>query len=350
VTRRRQVASGVNEFGARMEHRTLGSTGIAVSAIAFGAGPVSQLLVGDQFDRQRATTARAVELGVNWFDTAATYGDGRSEENLGKCLADLGLQSSVHVATKVRVMPDERADMAAAARRSLLASLKRLRLPRVTLLQIHNSITARAGAQPTSITPADVLGSGGLLEEMERLRGAGLVEHLGLTGLGEPAALAEVIETGAFAAIQIPYNLLNSSAGHVVPEGFHQTDYGNLIDLCRRRGMGVMAIRVLAGGALAGRPPSPHTLKTPFFPLELYQRDCARAERLVGLLPSGMSREEGAVRFALSHGAITSAIVGFATPEEAEEVIRFASAGPLEPELVNRLTEFSLRSGAGEGS
>lgn len=320
-----------------MDPRTLGSTDIAVSAVAFGAGPVSQLLTGDRHDLQRDTIRRAVELGVNWFDTAATYGEGRSEENLGRCLAELDLRSRVRVATKIRIMPDRLDDIATAARESLLASLRRLRLERVTLLQIHNSITARAGAEPTSISPACVLGPGGLLEEMERLRNEGLVEHLGLTGLGEPSALAEVIASGEFASIQVPYNLLNPSAGRAMPAGFDQTDYANVIDVCHRHGMGVFAIRVLAGGALAARPPSPHTLKTPFFPLELYRQDRARADALLALLPSGMSRQEAAVRFALSHPAVSSAIIGFATPEEVDQAVRFVDAGPLDASLLARL-------------
>jgi aryl-alcohol dehydrogenase-like predicted oxidoreductase len=324
-----------------MDHRPLGSTNIAVSTVAFGAGPVSQLLVGDPSQTLRDTIGRAVELGVNWFDTAATYGDGRSEENLGRTLAELGLQSRIRVATKVRIMPERLDDMAAAARESLHSSLRRLRLSRVTLLQIHNSITAHAGAQPTSITPAHVLAPGGLLEVMDRLRQDGLVEHLGLTGLGEPRALEEVIASGAFATIQIPYNLLNPSAGRAMPADFDQTDYGNVIDVCRRRGMGTFAIRVLAGGALAGRPPSPHTLKTPFFPLELYQQDCARADALSALLPPAMSRQEAAVRFALSHPAVTSAMIGFATPDEVEQAVRFVAAGPLDASLLARLNDLA---------
>lgn len=320
-----------------MDHRPLGTTGIAVSPVAFGAGPVSQLLVGGDTQTLLATIRRAVELGVNWFDTAATYGGGRSEENLGRCLAQLNLQSRVRVATKVRILPERINDAAAAACESVQSSLQRLQLPRVSLLQIHNSITARAGAEPTSITPAHVLGPGGLLEEMDRLRQQGLVEHLGLTGLGEPDALAEVIASGAFSTIQIPYNLLNPSAGRDMPANFDQTDYGNLIDVCQKRRMGVFAIRILAGGALAGRPPSPHTLKTPFFPLKLYEQDCARADAIARLLPPGMSRQQAAVRFALSHPAVTSAIIGFATPDEVEQAVRFADAGPLDASLLARL-------------
>jgi len=325
-----------------MQSRKLGTTGIDVAPIAFGAGPVSQLLVGDEPQRQLTTIRRAVDLGIRWFDTAATYGQGQSEASLGRAIAALGLHSKVHVATKVRIMPEELGDIARVARRSVEQSLSRLGLERVTLLQVHNSITSQAGAQPTSLSPAHVLAPGGLLETMDRMRREGLVEHLGLTGLGEPASLKEVIASGALATIQIPYNLLNPSAGHEVPAGFEQSDYGNVIAACRARGMGVFAIRVLAGGALAGREPSPHTLKTPFFPLDLFLADRARADAVQAMLPPGMSREEAAVRFALSHEAVTSAIVGLGTPQEAEDAVTFAERGPLDTELLARLLAFTL--------
>lgn len=322
-----------------MEYRELGPTGIRVSTISFGAGPISQLLVGDDYRSQRQTVLKALELGVNWVDTAATYGDGESEQNLGRILAEWGRADRVHVATKVRLRPDQLGSVAAAVRDSVLHSLRRLRLERVTLLQIHNSITDQAGAQPTSITPAHVLDPGGVLEEMDRLRRQGLVEHLGLTALGEPSALLQVIATDAFATLQIPYNLLNPSAGRSVAKNFSEANYGNLMSEALRRGTGVLAIRVLAGGALAGQPPSPHTRKTQFFPLDLYERDGRRAGQIDALLPEGMRREEAAVRFALGHPAVSSAIVGFATADQVAEVVGFAAQGPLDEGLLTRLND-----------
>jgi aryl-alcohol dehydrogenase-like predicted oxidoreductase len=330
-----------------MLKRPLGSTGLTIAPISFGAGPVSQLLVGEDRKSQLATVARAVELGVTWFDTAATYGDGQSEANLGQTLAELGLRDEVQVATKVRIMPDQLDRIGDVARASVAASLRRLRRERVTLLQVHNSITAVAGAEPTSLTPAHVLAPGGLLETMDDLRREGLVEHLGLTGLGEPAAVREVIASGAFATIQTPYHLLNPSAGHAAPVDFAETDFGNLIAACQRQGMGAFVIRVLAGGALAGKPPSPHTLKTPFFPLALYERDRARVRLICELLPAGMSPQEAAVRYALSHPGVASAIVGFASPEEVAEVVSFAYRGPLDAELLVQLTVSSWETSAG---
>jgi aryl-alcohol dehydrogenase-like predicted oxidoreductase len=327
-----------------MEYRTLGSTGLNVSTVAFGAGPVAQLLVGTDRSNQRATIGAAIEAGINWFDTAATYGDGRSEENLGRVLSELGAEGTVHVATKVRLLPNQLIAVGRHVRESVLASLRRLRLERITLLQIHNSITADAAAQPTSITPAHVLSAGGMLEEMDRLRRQGLVAHLGLTGLGEPEALASVIDTDEFQTIQIPYHVLNPSAGREISHEFRETNHGNLITRCSQRNMGVFAIRVFAGGALLGQPPSPHTYKTPFFPLELYERDCRRAEGFRKSLPPGMTPQEAAVRFALSHAGVTSAIVGLATPAEVADAAGFATAGRLDGELLATLNAWSIAS------
>lgn len=304
-----------------MRYRTLGKTGIQVSELAFGAGPISTLLVGDDQARQRAVVEHAIRAGVNWFDTAATYGGGQSERSLGRVLAELGAAGRVHVATKVRLVGDDLADIRGAVGRSVRASLERLQLNRVTLLQLHNSITARRGDEPTSLTPEDVLGSGGVADAFDELRSAGLVEHAGITGIGQPSALSEVIRSGRLATMQVPYHLLNPSAGRDMPDDFNETDYGNIIADCAAKGMGVLAIRVFAGGALLGNSPSPHTFKTPFFPLALYQRDQQRATRLQEFLGPGRRLAHEAVRFALAHPQIHSAIIGFGQTWQVDEAI-----------------------------
>src|SRR5437773_9357823 len=101
-----------------MEYRTLGKTGIRISALSFGAGPISTLMVGDDSQRQRSVVAHAIERGINWFDTAATYGSGQSELNLGRVLDELDASSLIHVATKVRLAADDLGDIRGAIRRS----------------------------------------------------------------------------------------------------------------------------------------------------------------------------------------------------------------------------------------
>lgn len=319
-----------------MQYRRLGKTGIEVSQIAFGAGPIAGLMTApERIAEQIAVVQRAVELGINWFDTAATYGEGKSETSLGRAIEELGLAERVHVATKVRIPPDQASDIPAFVRQSVDASLNRLRSPQVTLLQLHNSITGMRGAQPTSLTPADVLGP--VLETFHDLKRTGLVRHLGLTGLGEPAALKEVLQSGQFETVQTPYHLLNPSSGREMPSDFAEHDLGNLFRVCEELQIGVFAIRVFAGGALAGKPPSKHTLTTPFFPLDLYQRDQARAAAIQRRLPKGMSLLELAVRFALSHNAVSAAILGFETPDEVEQAVEFAERGPLAAEQLHAL-------------
>jgi aryl-alcohol dehydrogenase-like predicted oxidoreductase len=352
-----------------MLYRPLGKTGINVSVVSFGAGPVSALMTSaEKRDEQRRVVRRAIELGINWFDTAATYGEGRSEESLGRVLGEvsgsefrvpspapekskpetrnteLGTRNTeletflpIHVATKVRIPPERTHDLRSYVLRSLEESLTRLRLPRVSLLQVHNSITRQRGNLPTSLSPEDVLGPGGVLDGMLELQKAGLVAHLGLTALGDPASLTDVLRSGQFATVQAPYNLLNPSAGRDMPADFRESNLGNLFATCQSLNVGVFAIRVYAGGALAGQPPSAHTLTTKFFPLDLYHRDEARAEALQKALPPGISLPEVALRFAIAHPGVASELVGFATPEQVEQAVAFAERGPLPKDEIERL-------------
>ncbi len=177
--------------------------------------------------------------------------------------------------------------------------------------------------EPFSLTPADALGP--VLSAFEKLRVQGLIRHIGLTATGQPAAMREVIRSGQFDTIQVPYNLLNPSAGRLVDSSFVETDYGNVMDDAAAMSMGVFAIRVFAGGALLGNEPSAHTLKTPFFPLDLYKRDQHRAHQL-GLSPAAV--KEAALRFVLDDRRVQCAIVGLGNVDEVEEAIRSVGGLP----------------------
>jgi len=118
-----------------MEYRVLGNTGIRVSAISFGAGPVPALMTdGNQAAIQRQAVRQAIEAGINWFDTAATYGNGESEKNLGVTLKELGASSNIHLATKVRLVSDQLDNIGENVKNSVVGSLKRLQREQVTLI------------------------------------------------------------------------------------------------------------------------------------------------------------------------------------------------------------------------
>ncbi len=325
----------------RMDYGQLGLSPRRVSTISFGAGPVSGLMTGDRHDDQIRVIRYAVQKGINWFDTAATYGEGSSERNLGRALRDVPRADRIQVATKVRLQPPQLDDIPNAVRHSVTQSLKRLGMERVTMVQLHNSITARRGDLPTSITPKDVLGPCGVVAALEALRDEHRVRLLGLTGLGEAASLTSVIRDGPWQAIQIPYNVLMPLSADDRSAGSLDVDYLRLLDLCADRQLGVIAIRVFAGGALAGQQPSVHTRRTRFFPLDLFHRDIERANMLGNRLPRGLTVREVAVRFALSHPAICTALIGMGSEREIDEALKYAAAGPLEDDVGRLIDELA---------
>src|ERR1700757_1281499 len=113
-----------------MQSRGFGRSGMELSVLGFGCGAVGGLMVrGDHADQER-TVARALEAGVNYFDTAVQYGDGESEKNVGRILQKLKPADAV-VGTKVRLPPSDFGRIAETVVASLEGSLARLRLDRV---------------------------------------------------------------------------------------------------------------------------------------------------------------------------------------------------------------------------
>ena len=175
-----------------MEYRTLGRTGLKVSALGFGCGDVGGIIVrGTPAERERVV-ARALEAGVNYFDTAASYGNGVSERHIGAVLKALGVRP--YVGTKVRVEVGE-ADVAGAVARALEASLGRLGLDHVDLFQLHNLIlTDDAAPRSNGLPLGRVLGE--VLPGLEALRRQGKTRFVGVTALGDTAALHALLDAG----------------------------------------------------------------------------------------------------------------------------------------------------------
>src|ERR1700738_1293284 len=133
-----------------MDTRPFGRTRMQLSVLGFGCGAVGGLMVrGDPHDQERAI-ARAIDVGVNYFDTAWQYGEGESEKNLGRILQALK-PANVVVGTKVRLSPDDFGRIAAPIAQSLAGSLARLRLDRVDILHLHNAVTEAGGGNAFSV-------------------------------------------------------------------------------------------------------------------------------------------------------------------------------------------------------
>ena len=330
-----------------MEMRVYGRTGMRLSVLGFGCGAVGGLMVrGDPRDQERAV-ARALAVGVNYFDTAVQYGDGESEKNLGRVLQNLKPADAV-VGTKVRLPSAEFGRIAAAVTQSLDGSLVRLRRERVDIFHLHNAITEHGGGEALSV--AQVLEE--VVPAFERLRQQGKTRFLGLTAIGDTRALHRVIDAGGFDSAQVVYNMLNPSAAEALPENYPAQDYGRLFDHTKAAGTGVIGIRVLAGGALSGsaeRHPIASPPPEPIGSAMSYDADIARARRLMPLVAEGFaaSLTEAATRFAIGNAAVGTILVGMATPQQFEDALAAVEKGPLPPAAIARL-EALRQSFAGE--
>lgn len=331
-----------------MEARAFGRSGLRLSILGFGCGAVGGLMVRGAPADQERTVARALDAGVNYFDTAVVYGDGLSEQNLGRVLKTLK-PKDIAVGTKVRLPPADFGRIGEAVTASLEASLKRLGREHADIFHLHNPITTAGGGQTLSV--AQVLDD--VVPAFERLRQAGKVRFLGITAVGDTAALHRIIDAEVSDSAQVSYNMLNPSAAMPLPESYPAQDYGRLLDHTRRAGVGVIGIRVLAGGALSGSAerhaiasPAPAPIGSAFS----YKADVARARRLSPLVEQGFasSLPEAAVRFVIAEPGIGTILVGMATPDEFDAALAAVRKGPLSPDALALLAD--LQAGfAGEG-
>jgi L-galactose dehydrogenase/L-glyceraldehyde 3-phosphate reductase len=317
---------------------------MSTSLLGFGCGGVGGLMVrGAAADQERAV-ARALEAGINYFDTAVQYGDGASEQNLGNVLRRLKARD-VLVGTKVRLRSDEFGNIAASVTASLEGSLRRLQRDQADIFYLHNEVTLDGGGEKLSVRQ--------VLEEVvpafQSLRTAGKLRLPGWTAFGETAALHQVIDAGFFVGAQVIYNMLNPSAGIALPAGSPAQDYGQMLERMRAVGMGAVGIRVLAGGALSGsahRHPVASPPPEPMGSGRSYEDDLGRASRLMPLVAEGFaaSLPEAAIRFAIAHPAMGTVLVGMASVAEFEAALAAVLKGPLPPDAIQRIAELTAGS------
>jgi len=323
-----------------MNYRKFGNTGIEVSEIGFGCGDVGGLMVRGEHAYQVRAVARAMELGINYFDTASRYGGGQSETNLGQVLKELSAE--VYVGTKYSLGEADPNDLKAGVIQSVEASLKRLGREQVDLIQLHDRISSQTDVSVRAITVSDVLGE--VREALEVLKSQGKVRFYGMTGVGEPKGIHEVVASGLVSTVQTVYNLINASAGAAAPAGFDMPDYDRLIDLSAEKNVGVIVIRVLAAGALTGtsvRHPVAVQTVAPIGSGRDFQQDESRARQFAFIVNEGFASDmpEASIRFALSNPGVSTVLVGYSDLEHLEKSVQYAAKGPLPAEALARLPQ-----------
>lgn len=321
-----------------MEKSQFGRTDLNVSKLTFGCGAVGGLMTKGTASDQDNAVAWARDNGINFFDTAPLYGNGASEKNLGRALG--GNADGLVIGTKVIISERNSVDIAKEVTDSIEASLTRLKLDHVDLLQLHNRVGL---SDSKGLIYADQILSE-VIPAFENIRRSGKVRYLGFTADGDPDQLNQLIDSGAFDSAQVFYNLLVPSAGEKPPAGYPAKDFQCLLDSAKRQGVGSIGVRVLAGGALSGsekRNPLGMPVVAPIGSDTDYATDVQRALRFQSLIDEGVaaSLPELAIRYAISNENLPTTEIGIASIEEVQKAAAAVNKGPLSADTLDTIRQ-----------
>lgn len=309
-----------------MKYRKLGRTGFEVSDIAHGLWGMSGWSGSDD-QESLAAMQLAVDLGCNFFDTAWAYGDGKSDGLLGEIL-NRNSKKRLYAASKILpgnlqwpALPTYKyKDVFSPKHVFKYADLirKKLRVDAIDLLQFHvwdDSWTDQPEFRST----------------VEKLKHDGWIRHFGLSlNRWEPENGIKALHTGLVDAVQVIYNI------------FDQSPEDDLFPICQELNIGVIARVPFDEGSLGGKM----TIETRFpkddwrsgyFGPENLGNTIKRVDKLKQILPAGMTLPEMALRFILSHPAVSTLIAGMRKPEHVRQNIAASDAGPLDTALLAEL-------------
>ena len=307
-----------------MQYRRLGRTGLLVSEIGFGtwglggrtAGATSYGPTDDAVSRQALEAA--LDNGINFFDTSNVYGNGHSEELLGEAFRRR--RDEIVIATKAGWISYGREDYTAVGlRRSLEGSLRRLATDHVDLLQLHNATIETFTRNP------DLLPLFGDLEREGKIRSWGISARAPSDALALLAALDIPV-------VQANLNLMDQRAVRC-----------GLLGICERRQIGFIARTPLCFGMLGGKvdaatsfDPSDHRSR---WPREQIQRWIEGSRLFVEAAAArdSQTRAQIALRYCLSHPAVSTVIPGMLTPEEVCDNTVASALGPMSPAELDRI-------------
>ncbi len=309
-----------------MKHRKLGRTGFEVSDIAYGLWGMSGWSGSDD-PQSLASLQLSIDAGCNFFDTAWAYGDGKSDGLLGEIMAR-NPKKRLYAASKIPPANDKWPALPSYKYRDVFSPehvfkyadliRKKLRTDSIDLLQFHvwdDSWTDEPDFRST----------------VEKLKDGGWIRYFGLSlNRWEADNGIKALRTGLVDVVQVIYNI------------FDQAPEDHLFPLCQQLNVGVIARVPLDEGSLGGKM----TLETRFpkddwrsgyFGPENLGETIERVEKLKRILHQDMTLPEMALRFILSHPAVSTTIVGMRKPEHVQQNVAASDAGPLNAALLAEL-------------
>jgi len=319
-----------------MQYNPLGRTGLNVSRVGFGGGGIGQVWGATTREEAVKAVHRALDLGINYFDVAPAYGDGKAEEALGIALE--GRSEEVIIGTKVRVPANNLADATGAVQRSMETSLRLLKRDSVDILHVHNRFTENRGDVPNSLSADDVMGP--VLKAYQAVQQAGKTRFIGLSAMDHHVpTLKTIMESGDWDTVLAYYNLLNWTAHLSPPPGAALFDNGQNILLAKKHNMGVIGIRSHAAGALTSgvdRPVPPDN--------DLLRQDVASAAQLGFLLDGNIKTlSQAATVFCLMNEDIHTTVPGVKNQAETEEMAGCIDLASFSEAQMTRLKELYFK-------
>ena len=309
-----------------MKYRALGRTGFQVSDIAHGLWGMSGWSGSDD-DESRQSIQLALDLGCNFFDTAWAYGEGKSDGLLGHALTK-NKAKRIYAASKIPPKnlrwpaspKDKYIDVFPADHVFKYANRirEKLQCDAIDVLQFHvwdDSWTDHPEFRST----------------VEKLKQEGVIRSFGLSlNRWEPENGLKAIGTGLVDVVQVIYNI------------FDQAPEDKLFPLCQEMNIGVIARVPLDEGSLGGK--MTHETKFPsgdwrarYFGAENLAATLPRVDALKKITPAGMTLPDMALRFVLSHPAVSTTIIGMRKLDHVRQNMALSDAGPLDASLLNTL-------------
>jgi aryl-alcohol dehydrogenase-like predicted oxidoreductase len=314
-----------------MKYRTLGRTGIEVSEIGYGAWGIGgvQWTGGDDDEARRALNL-AIDQGVNFIDTALAYGQGHSERLVGEVARSR--KERIYIASKVppknlewpaRDVPLREVFTYDYIIECTERSLRNLGVETIDLQQLH-------------VWNDSWKDESEWIDALQKLRGQGKIRYFGLSlNDYQPWNAIETLRQGHIDAVQVIYNI------------FEQAPEDELYPVCRELNVGVIARVPFDESGLTGavRPDSvwPETdFRSWFFRGARKQKVYDRVERLKSLLgDEAKSLAELALRFTLSHDAVSTVIPGMRSTKNVTANISYSDGRKLSPETLEKLKAFA---------
>ena len=287
-----------------MKYRPLGKSSLMVSEIGFGC-----MSLGGDGAANEKLVQRALELGINYFDTADIYDNGMNEARLGTILKSK--RSQVILATKVgnQLVPGEKGLRWNPGREYILKSaeesLKRLQTDYIDLYQLHG------GTMEDPMTET--------IEAFEKLKEQGKIRFYGISSI-RPEVIRAYVRLSGIVSVMMQYSLLDRR-----PEE-------SCLDLLKENQVGVLARGSIAQGLLVNKPARPY--------LNYAEADVRKMAEAVSKL-SGPDRSpaQTALRYVLSHDAISSAVAGIRHPAQLEDLAAMQASPPLSEEEMQTLRQ-----------